>query len=252
MKHALTLTLVSLLNLLVLATAHAGGEEHFEKGTVYYNIQDWPNALKEYKLAYELDPKPSTLWAIAQTLRLSGDCRAAILTFRAYARTASAAGAAAADEHIARCQASLAEQQHAVEQVVSTPVPAAAPQATPTASQVSAARDDATPRAWYADPLGHVLLGTGVASTVVGAVFLHQGNTTMRDATGADDYGDYEKKSADAQEKELVGVIALSAGLCVTALSVVRFALVKRRASKARVDVAASARAAFFTYRTTF
>jgi len=37
-------------------------QEHAERATRAYNIQDWATALREYKAAYESDAKPDTLW----------------------------------------------------------------------------------------------------------------------------------------------------------------------------------------------
>ena len=95
-----------LVLLLALASAPALADEasdHADRATRAYNLQDWNTALAEYRKAYQLDPKPETLWAIAQTQRLSGDCRSAVLTYKAYIRGASAAGANAAEAWVHKC-----------------------------------------------------------------------------------------------------------------------------------------------------
>ncbi len=256
MKRVITAALVVLLHVFACPSAFAS-EEHYEKGTVFYNLQDWANALKEYRLSYEIEPKPGTLWAIAQTQRLSGDCRAAILTYRAYARVAAPAGVAAAEELTSRCQAQLEEQRRTAEQAARArhdkPTPPAPPDAP--VKLASSARNVEIERAWYADPLGDVLLATGLAGVGVGAFYLRSGNRDMRDAAHAANYRTYERGRSDAQQKERIGVAALSAGLAVTALSVVRFALCGRHSRarrEPRVQVLPIALGAQLHYRAAF
>lgn len=258
MKSAVAVVLsLLLLELFAFESAHAGGEEHYEKGTVYYNLQDWANALKEYRLSYEIEPKPGTLWAIAQAQRLSGDCRAAILTYRSYTRLGSPAGVAAAEELISRCQAALEEQRHAAEEPAPPPRAEAAERAPSSvhATALSSGRKVETERAWYADPLGDVLLATGLAGVAVGAFYLRTGNDDWRAAPHASDYRAYEHLRSEAQQKERIGVAALSAGLAVTALSVLRFALHGRRGhgpSRPAINIEPVGRGGQLNYRASF
>jgi hypothetical protein len=68
------------------ATGAASAKDHYDRGMIFYNVQDWPSAVRELRAAYEADPKPEYLYSLAQAQRLSGDCASAILTYRAFMR----------------------------------------------------------------------------------------------------------------------------------------------------------------------
>lgn len=102
-------------------------DEHLARALTFYNLQDWPHALAEYKEAYAIAANPDVLWSIAQVERLSGDCRGAIFTYKAYARGASARGAGAAQELIAKCEATLVAQEKAADAATAAPPVVVAP-----------------------------------------------------------------------------------------------------------------------------
>jgi hypothetical protein len=211
--------------------------DHVAKGTRFYNVQDWANAISEYKQAYTLDPKPDTLWAIAQTQRLSGDCRSAILTYKAYMRTASAAGANAATDFIKKCQADLEAQQRALDAPVTpppkepvttqpvTPPPQPVTPTTPVAMPIQPPPPPPppAPASWYSDKLGDALAATGVVGLAVGTVFLISGNSKMSDAAHATNSGVYDSDVSSAKTSQTTGVIVLGAGVVLAAAAVWRY-----------------------------
>jgi hypothetical protein len=208
--------------------------DHFAKGTRYYNIQEWANALKEYRDAYSLDPKPETLWAIAQTQRLSGDCRSAILTYKAFMRSASPAGANAAAEWIKQCEADLDAQRKAVEATTpptepQQPAPSskAAPSATPPPSPpVVVAPPPPAPahhRSAALDPLGDVLLVVGIGGVAAGATMFAIGASDASSAPNQATVGGWHGVANSASRDQLIGGIVGGVGVVCTALAIWRF-----------------------------
>jgi len=226
--------LVILTALLVPGVARADeAQDHVDRATRAYNVQDWPTALREYKQAYELDPKPETLWSIAQTQRLSGDCRGAILTYRAYLRGASSAGANAAENWIKQCQTTLDAQQKAIDDSMK-PEPAKPPVAQPQPEpqpQPQPVHPKAEHRSWLLDPLGDTLAVVGLAGLAGGSYYLLAGNSDMSAASGKSNYQQYSKAVDNATSEQHVGDIALIGGAVFAALATWRYISVASRGS---------------------
>jgi hypothetical protein len=192
-------------------------------------LQDWPTAIREFEAAFQAEQKPDFLWGIAQAQRLSGDCKAAINTYKSYRRSEiSGDQSAAADSRIVHCEQEL--QQKAA-QSAATAKPelahAASPPPAPAAPSAGGAKAPAparpaSPRPFYADALGDVLLLTGVAAAGVGTYFLLAGNSAMRKAPDAS-YTSYDSDTHRASREQLVGVSALAGGGLFVACGVVRF-----------------------------
>lgn len=229
MKLAISILITCLLLPAVAFADEAA--DHFSKGTRYYNVQDWPNALKEYRESYTLDPKPETLWAVAQTQRLSGDCRGAVLTYKAFMRTASAAGANAASEWIKTCEADLDAQRRAIEATNTAPVepvkpvpvkpepPAPAPVQTPP----PAPSPHVSSRSWALDPLGDVLFVVGIGGLAVGGAYFAIGASDASGAPSKATVGDWHRADSTASTDQKIGIIAGSAGIVCVGLAIWRF-----------------------------
>jgi hypothetical protein len=242
--------LLALLLAPAIARAQQGGDagEHFNRGTRDYNIQDWSNALKEYKEAYSLDPRPEYLWSIAQTQRMSGDCRSAILTYKAYQRTASSTQANAAQDLIKKCETDLAAQQRAVEQTTAPPPPpppalppsTAAPKSAPAPLPAPAPPASPSPpppappdeHAWYADALGDTLFVGGLALATVGGVFLAMGNSKDSAAATAPHVSDWKADTDTGQTDHLLGGIGVGVGGVLLAGAIWRYLVVGGRSSE--------------------
>ena len=230
MKH-ITLLLVAALAAPAFADDAA---DHVSKATHAYDIQDWATALAEYKAAYTLDPRPETLWSIAQTQRLSGDCRGAILTYKAFMRGASATAANAAGDWIKKCESDLDAQQRAADAAAAAaaakPAPAPAPiVVTAPPPKPAAPPPPPKPRTWYADPLGDVMFVAGVGALATGTTFLVLGDLHMGDASTKPNEGAYAKAVDDAQSQQTLGLALAAGGAVVTALAVWRFHAVASR-----------------------
>ncbi|HUJ61040.1 MAG TPA: hypothetical protein VLX92_21200 [Kofleriaceae bacterium] len=238
--------------------------EHVAKATRAYNIQDWSVALKEFKAAYELDPKPETLWSIAQTQRLSGDCRAAILTYKAYMRSASSAGANAAMDWIKSCEADLEAQQKVVDAAVA-PKPEPEPKPTPTPAPAPAPPKPVTPppprapapphhRSALLDPLGDALVIAGIGGLGVGGTMFAIGALDSGDATSKPTAGAYNHAVSDAKNEQTIGAIVGGAGVVLVALAVWRFESVSAHSNERApaVTVVPTVGGAFASIHTSF
>jgi tetratricopeptide (TPR) repeat protein len=62
--------------------------EHYRKGTAAYNLGKYANAAEEYERAYEITLDPALLFNVAQSYRLAGDNKKALLTYKSYLRSA--------------------------------------------------------------------------------------------------------------------------------------------------------------------
>jgi len=215
--------------LLAPALARADeAQDHADRATRAYNIQDWPTALREYKQAYELDPKPETLWSIAQTQRLSGDCRGAILTYRAYVRGASTAGANAAENWIKQCEATIEAQQKALDDAMKEPAKPQPVQPQPQPQPVQpqpppVAHAKPAHRSWVLDPLGGTLAVVGLAALGGGGYFLVTGNSDMSAAAKKPTYQQYDKAVDDANSEQKIGTFALVGGAVFIGLATWRY-----------------------------
>ncbi len=215
---------------------------HFEMGTRHYNLQEWAAAVKEYKEAYRLAPRPETLWSIAQSQRLGGDLDAAILTYQSFLRTnPSERQAAMANEAIVKCQAALLDKRKADpapppgESAKAAIAPALVGSGAPSGTGVLTApvpsetpAPPAPPR-WYTDVLGDVLFLGGAAGVVLGGVLLGMGNAKAGDANAAADYATFDKARAGGPPLQTAGVAGLAVGGALLASGVVRFILVAGR-----------------------
>jgi tetratricopeptide (TPR) repeat protein len=205
---------------------NAEAAARFERGTRLFNLQEWPEAIQEYKAAYKLDPRLEYLFALSQAQRLSGDCEGAIRGYNAVLRSnPSEKQAAAATELIAACQAKLAAAPPA-------PPPPAAP---PTAPLAAPPAEAPAPRRWYDDGAGHGLFWSGAAGVVAGGVLLAVGNGKMSSANGASDYAGFVSGRDGARPLQLAGATALAVGSALAAAGVVRFALASERRPVDRV-----------------
>ena len=81
-----------------------------ELGLREYAVGKWAEAIAAVRAAYELDPQPELLYALAQAQRKSGDCASATASYRAFLRTSPPeAPSATARQNLERCEASLAQ-----------------------------------------------------------------------------------------------------------------------------------------------
>jgi hypothetical protein len=210
------------------SASDSGAQSHEKRAQVAYALQDWPSAIREFEAAFQDEQRPDFLWGLAQAQRLSGDCKAAINTYKSYRRSdISTEQSAAADGRIHHCEEEL-QQLAAKTAPKSEPPPAHPLSPAPSAAAPSAGGTKAPParlelrRPFYADAFGDVLMLTGLAGAGAGTYFLLAGNSAMHRAENAS-YPNYDADTRHASREQLVGVATLAGGGLFVACGVVRF-----------------------------
>ena len=212
MRHLLAFALLLALATQVRADSPADqAKAHLAVAQRMFAVQQYDQAVAELQQAYVLDPKPEYLYALAQALRLSGDCPGAVRAYSQYLKTRPLeAEAEKARTNIERCN--------------SEPAPAPVPEPpsvpahgiTPPPSVAPAGAEGQRDRGgWKHDYLGHALVGGGVALGVVGTVLYVAGGSTIDFINSAPSYDVYVMRRGDldgAKLKQRLGVSGMVAG----------------------------------------
>ena len=69
----------------------ATAREHYQKGTSFYDLGRYNEAIKEFEAAYEIKNDPALLYNLAQSNRLAGNSEQALHFYRTYLRYVPAA-----------------------------------------------------------------------------------------------------------------------------------------------------------------
>jgi tetratricopeptide (TPR) repeat protein len=222
----------SLLVLLALAAApsmaHADAKAKVEararmdKATELYGQGKYAEALNELTIAYTLDPRPETLYAIGQMHVQLGNCPQAILFYERFLTTnPDSVPAAAAQEAIDTCK----HKPDAVLKPDPAPQPAPVPQPPPPA-----------PPAWYTDKLGIVLAGGGVVLGVAGLVTYAAARSDLDKAEDATNYQSHADLVDSAHSKRTIAAVLGAVGVGLVGAGVTRFVLVRRASASASVS----------------
>lgn len=218
--------------LLLCATAWASPVDTLlERGLRSYAVGHYPEAIASFQRGYELEPRPEFLYALAQAQRMNGDCRGAVISYRAFLRTSPTERAAApARQNMARCEELLATiQPETVAPGLATQLP---PNGDAQVAQPTATVERPLPPAppWYRDRVGLALGVVGVAAAGAGAALWGVGEAGARSLADAQRYGDFHGGSADAYGNErIAGIICVAVGGALVVSSVARFGIVSRR-----------------------
>jgi hypothetical protein len=229
-------------------------KEHAKKAQNAFDVQSWATAIQEYQAAYQAEPKPEYLWGLAQSQRLSGDCAAAIKSYKAFKRNdaVTANQATVAGLQITKCENDLEKTKQAevakAPQATAPPpasgappslaaAPAPAKTAASGAPERAAAEPPAGPKPFYTDILGDVLLASGVVAVGVGGFLLLTGNGDMRDTVKAADYRTYDTGVDDATTKQTGGAIVLAGGGVLVGLAVVRYLTMGPKSTEPRMGL---------------
>ncbi len=116
MKH---LGMAALVLVFALGSARADSNEAeakrlFGEAQKAFNVGDFPDAIKDYKAAYKLAPKPGFLYNIAQAYRLSGDFKQARFFYESYLNAKpDASNRGEVEDNIREMQEEVERQQKA-------------------------------------------------------------------------------------------------------------------------------------------
>src|SRR4029077_10860905 len=86
--------LIATLSLLVASAAWAqakpdnktAAKEHYARGTSYYDLGKYDDAIKEFEAAYQLKNDPAFLFNLAQSYRMAGNHERAATYYKTYLR----------------------------------------------------------------------------------------------------------------------------------------------------------------------
>ncbi len=191
---------------------------HIDRGTHYFDVQQYAKAAEEYQVAYLLDPKPEYLYASAQAQRLAGDCTKALRSYAAYLRTKPPAqDQAKTQKNIERCEQELKDHPPVAEPSV-VPLPSAGPPPPVPATVVPPPSPPVVARAGSPrshDWAGHMLVGGGIAVAAAGLVFYLGGRATIRDYNSAATYDQFAARRGEvdaARTRQTLGVSAMAVG----------------------------------------
>jgi tetratricopeptide (TPR) repeat protein len=100
-KHGWILLFVAICVGTAVAQPKDPAEAAYQEGRRLYDLRDWDNAIAKFKEAYKLHPDDKSLFNIAQSYRLKGDCVEAVGFYKTYKRNyPSASNIAAVDKFI--------------------------------------------------------------------------------------------------------------------------------------------------------
>ncbi len=121
--------LIATLSLLVASAAWAqakpdsktAAKEHYARGTSYYDLGRYDDAIKEFEAAYQLKNDPAFLYNLAQSYRLAGNEERALHFYKTYLRyVPKAPKRAEIEDRIAALERQMATESKAT----TTPPPA--------------------------------------------------------------------------------------------------------------------------------
>lgn len=195
---------ICVLLVLVASVAHADdkadAKQHSELGKRHYNLNEWDEAISEFKAAYKLVPDAVDLYNIAQAYRLKGDCVNSSQFYASYQR----------EEKIKKLRDSVTKVRAEMEACAVAPKPvepiSPTPNPTPTPTPVAT---DPPPMPYPAPTLptgdnamrgpseqtdpnharritGKVFLVASGVLTVTGALLFLKGDGLSKDATACD------------------------------------------------------------------
>lgn len=153
--------MVAILSIVMSASgAHAedknAAREHWERGTKFYDIGKYDEAIKEFEAAYQAKSDPAFLYNLAQSHRLAGHPNEALRLYRSYLRyVPKAPNRADIEERIKELEKTAAERPGTEPTVPLTPPSAGgATPATPPSTAPPPAAGTSPPTAAWPPPAG--------------------------------------------------------------------------------------------------
>ncbi len=204
-----------------------------DRGLRAYADQDWRAAIEAFRAGYDIDPHPDFLFPWAQATRLSGDCAGAIPLYR------RALESVKSEEDRRDIEKLIAGCEEEVERTRPPPTPEEEPPPRaihhPPHRHVHAPSPPAAerePAPWYTDVLGGALAITGALALGGGAAFLVAARRADDDAAAAGTLDGFVSASDTADQRRVIGAVALGAGAGLAAVAVLRYAWVGHRAAR--------------------
>lgn len=231
--------LVLVAPLAARADNKADAQVHLGKAMEAHGKNDFELAVHELQTAYGLDPNPDLLYAIGQVYAKLERCPDAILYYERYLATKPPAQAMVdTRQAIKICEEKL-------------PPPAPPPEDKPEPPPVVVA--PAVNGPWYKDPLGGVLVGTGVVATAVGFVLYGSARSDLDAAEEAPTLAAYDELVDRARSRRTYSVLLIGGGTLLIGAGVARYVMRNRDARETqRVGLVPVDRGGLVTYGGSF
>ena len=215
----------------------AQAKPHIDNAKQLYEEGKAAEALDELNIAYQLDPSPELLYAIAQTHVVLGKCDEAIKFYEQFLATDPKEGPARkAREAIDHCKTAAPQPEP-------TPPPPPPPAPAPV--------DEAGPRAWYKNPVGLALVGGGVVVGVIGGVLYTSARNDFDSAKTASDYPTHHDLIERGRSRRTLSVVAGVGGVALVGAGVA-YIVISHRSQAANVAVAPANGGGIVTWSGTF
>jgi len=202
-------------------------KERFDRGLAGYTAKRYADAIKDFRLAYALDPRPEILFSWAQAERLYGRCSQASKLYQRFLKSKPPAQQAeAARTGLERCKDqpdTTPGDPEDVEAPAEAPAPTPAPEQPPPEPE-----EPPRPRV---DLLGVSLLGAGVVLGVVGGGLLGAGERKATRLGDAPTYDEYADGSSQVRTLRIAGGVLAGVGGALLVGGLVKL-LVHRRQSR--------------------
>jgi tetratricopeptide (TPR) repeat protein len=202
-----------------------------------FKAEDFAAAAAAVEAAYIIEPNPILLYPWAQAERSQGNCTAAVELYRRFLDSnPPEAAAAPARENMQRCQEQLEAEAaaRAEDEADDDAVIEDDDEAEPTPAPVTPTDDRPKAKAWYADPVGGVLVGVGVAGVGVGGALMGMGASAAGKADDEDSHAAYLDARDRATGLRNGGAIALSIGGALLVGGIVRYAVVAKKGKEGK------------------
>ena len=225
--HRKALTLAIVLASVPAGAAPKGGEARklFDRGVAAYGKGDYATASTALSESYQREGDVETLFAWAQSERKQGKCASAIPLYETLlAFELPAENAKVVQTQLAECKQLVASTAKPVEPPPKPVEPPPKPvEPLPKPADVTAPAPEG--RAWWRDPVGDVLVGSGVVAIGVGAGLLVSARSADLNSAHATSYSDFKSLEDRAHDQGMFGVIAVAAGSGLAIAGVVRYVM---------------------------
>lgn len=206
-------------------------KERLTRGLEQYQAKEYAPAIKEFRLAYALDPRAEILFAWAQAERLYGRCsRASKLYRRFLGSKPSAQQAEAARQGLDRCEGQADTAPDDPEDVVPEPEAAPAPEPEPVPEDTQPEAPPPAPKR-RVDGLGIGLLAGGVVVGGAGVGVLGAAAGKASDVEDATAYDDFADGVGRVRTLRIAGGVLAGVGAALIVAGVVRL-VVRARAPR--------------------
>jgi hypothetical protein len=236
--------LISSLLLLNVTVAFAdrkisdAARKELVRGEDKFRQQDFAAAIEAFDAGYAIDPQPIFLYDKAQAQRLSGDCKSAIETYRAFLATVPPAREASrARQNIAKCEALLPPppppRVEPPPPVVVDSEPSPIEQldvpigpGTPPAQAIHRERD-----AWWSDGVGITLVTTGMVGLGLGTGFAITARSAAADTKDAPNLDGWSASNRRWERDRLIAAVSIGSGAALFVTGLLRLSLRDRSVS---------------------